>query len=283
MAVERLPSSLYTSRQGEPPSPPRFTVLEALRRQLPIAALPVVVLVVAALAAGYVRSPVYTSESRLNVGGLNLTQQSIEGYTAAVTQLAVAYSRAIHADGVVDPVGHQLGQSPQQVIDHLSATPIQNSSVIRVRATADDAKGAERLADASADSLVDYAIELNSGKSASGRLLIRFRAASRELQRRLTTLRRTSPADPRRRALQTQVDTARLEKNTAGVLYTQSQAGQAATELVQKLAPAAEATSDRQDVLKDYLAGALIAGILIGVGLAVARANALARRRLGDR
>jgi capsular polysaccharide biosynthesis protein len=260
-----------------------LTVLDSLRRQLPVAILPVLVLALAALAAAYVRSPVYTSESRLNVGGLNLTSQSIEGYTAAVTQLAVAYSRSIHATGVTTPVARRLRQSPDQVIDHVSATAIQNTSVIRVRATAGDAKDAERLADASADSLVTYAIRLNSGKAASGRLLTRFRAASRDYQRQLNVLRRTPATDSRRRALQTRVDTARLERNTAGFLYTQSQAGQAATELVQKLAPAEKATSDRSTVLRDYLAGALIAGILIGIGLAVARANALARRRLGGR
>jgi uncharacterized protein involved in exopolysaccharide biosynthesis len=70
---------------------------------------------------------------------------------------------------------------------------------------------------------------------------------------------------------------------TAGFLYQQSQAGQATTNIVQKLTPGGRATSDRDAMLKDLIAGALIAGLLIGVGLAVARENALARRRTAAR
>jgi hypothetical protein len=265
-----------------PPEPPplgRLTVLDALRRHWVFALLPVLLLTSAAAAVGLQREPEYTSEARLNVGGLNLTRQSIEGYTAAVQQLAVAYARSVDADGVVKPVARELRLPPAEVVDRVSATPIQGSSVIRVMATGDSADAAERVADATAESLVDYAIDLNSGRSTSDRLLSRFKKASRELRRVKVRQFRARPSE--RPQLQTQVDTARLEMNTAGFLYSQSQAGQATTELVQKLAPAATATSDREDVLKDLLAAGLIAGLVIGVGLAVARANALARRRLG--
>jgi hypothetical protein len=83
-------------------------------------------------------------------------------------------------------------------------------------------------------------------------------------------------------AIQTQVDAAELRMRSAGLLYQESQAGQATTELVQKLAPAARPTNDQKSVIQEYAAGAALAGLLIGVGLAVARANAVARRRLGE-
>jgi uncharacterized protein involved in exopolysaccharide biosynthesis len=254
-------------------------VLEALKRQLPIALLPVIVLVAAAVAIAYARPPVYTSEARLNVGGLNLTQTSVEGYTAAVTQLAVAYSRSIDGTGVVTPVARKLHLDPRDVVHRVSATPIQGSSVIRVRATGDTTDDARRLADAAASSLVDYAITLNSGRAGGLRLLARFKVASREFRRAATALARNGG---RGAAAQTRVDAAKLAMDTAGFLYTQSQAGQAITQLVQKLAPADEPTSDRGSVLQDLLAGGAIAGGLIGVGLALARANAMARRRLGE-
>lgn len=268
------------SERRDPPEPPQLGVLDALRRHLPLALLPLVLLGCVAVALAFARTPVYTSEARLNVGGLNLTQQSIEGYTAAVQQLAVAYSRSIDATGVVTPVAREVGLSPREVVDRVSATPIPGSSVVSIEATAGEAREAERTADATADSLVLYAIELNSGRSTSEQLLVRYRNASRRLQRARADLDRTPPT--RRQPVETRVDIARLQRDTAGFLYQQSQAGQAATELVQKLAPAAEAESDRRKVLGNYLAAAAVAGILIGVGLAVARGNALARRRLGE-
>jgi uncharacterized protein involved in exopolysaccharide biosynthesis len=264
---------------GEPPPLGRLGVLESLRRQWYFALLPVLLFVGAAVAIGMTREPEYESEARLNVGGLNLTRQSIEGYTAAVTQLAVAYARSVDAERIVKRVGRETGLRPPDVSERVSATPIQGSSVIRVFATGPSADEAQRVADATADELVDYAIDLNSGRSTSERLLERFTAASRKLRRARAAQANARPRD--RQRFETRVDIAKLQKDTAGFLYSQSQAGQATTELVQKLAPAAPATSDRADVLKDLVAGGLIAGLLVGVGLAVARANAIARRRLG--
>jgi hypothetical protein len=279
--LRRMPVEGPPSWQ-EPPSPPRFTVLDSLRRQLPIALLPVVVLVAVAVAISYARTPTYTSEARLNVGGLNLTQQSIQGYTAAVTQLAVAYARAIHATGVVTPVARRLKLPPDQVVGHLDAVPIQGSSVIRILATGDSPGEAQRLADRAADSLVAYAIDLNSGRSASGRILDRFKRAARDWRKAVSAAGSTPANSSAQRRAQDRIDSAKLERDTAGFLYTQSQAGQAATELVQKLAPAEKATSDRANLLQTLVAAAAIAGILIGIGLAVMRANAVARRRLGS-
>lgn len=279
MAV--APMTETSRRSPEPPPLGRLTLVDAVRRHLLLALMPVVLFVGAAVALGLERQSEYTSEARLNVGGLNLTRQSIEGYTAAVQQLAVAYARSVDAEGVVEPVGRELRVSPQDVAARVSATPIQGSSVVRVLATGDSAAEAERIADVTADSLVEYAIELNSGRSTSDRMLTRFREASRSVRRARAALDRARGR--KRSTLQTRLDVARLEMETAGFLYSQSQAGQATTELVQKLAPASPATNDRDDVLKDYLAAALVAGLLCGIGLAVARANALARRRLGKR
>lgn len=282
MAIE----DITVPRYAPPPSPPggRFTVLTALRRHAIVALLPVMVLVAAAVALGLERKPTYTSEARLNVGGLNLTQQSIEGYVTAVQALAVAYSRAIDAEGVVRPVARKTGLSPLYVAEHVSATPIQGSPVVRIQATGKDSAQVVRLADVAADSLVDYAIKLNAGRATSKQMLKRFLSASKRLQhvnekRDRAARRKTHNL----RSLQTQSDVADLRMRTAGILYQQSQSGQAMTELVQKLAPAARATSDRSSVLQKYVAAGALGGLLIGVGLAVARANALARRRLGER
>jgi hypothetical protein len=181
----------------------------------------------------------------------------------------------------VRPVAKEAGVSRAQVREAISATPIQGSPIISVRATASEPKEAVQLADAAADSLVAYAVELNSGRQLSSDLLDRYRSAASQFRRARIELAR-APAGGRREAVETRVDTAKLKRDTLGFLYSQSQAGQATVHLVQQLAPAAAATSDRDKVLKDYVAAALIAGLLIGVGLAVAQANAVARRRLGE-
>ena len=261
----------------------RLSVADSVRRSAPLLVLPVIVLACVAVAYGLLRTPTYTSEARLNVGGLNLTQQSIPGYTTAVQQLAVSYSRAIDAAPVLKPVARASGLSLSEVADSVSATPVQGSPVVRVRATADHPRQAEQLAGAAAQSLTRYAVKLNSGDSQSKRLLKRFLVASREMRAARARSNRLKPGAPGWRAAQVQEDIARLNVQTAGALYQQSQAGQANANLVQSLAPAAPATSDRGSVLQRLLAAALIAGLLIGTGLAVTHANRVASRRIRGR
>jgi capsular polysaccharide biosynthesis protein len=280
MAVEDPPLVQYqTTSQPQP----RLSVLQAVQRSIPLVLLPVVVLVGLALAIGLLRSPTYTSEARLNVGGLNLTTQTLAGYTTAVQQLAVAYSRAIDAQPVIRPVSRRLGLPPSEVAKRVSATPIQGSPVIRIRATSKDGAEARRLADAVAGSLVSYAISLNRDSAQSARLLREFKIASKQMHDAGTEAQLLKPTDPNYRRAKLREDIARLRAQTAGTLYQQSVSGQTMRNLVQRLAPAAPATSDRSSVLQQLLAGALIAGLLIGVGLAMLRANRLTLRRLGAR
>src|SRR4051812_8125761 len=151
MAVEDPPLVRYPRTAQQPVA--RLGVLEAIRRSIPLVILPILLLVGAAVAYGLYREPTYTSEARLNVGGLNLTTQTITGYTTAVQQLAVAYSRAIDATPVVQPAAKKVGLSTREVADKVSATPIQGSPVIRVLANSKDGAQARRLADAVAASL----------------------------------------------------------------------------------------------------------------------------------
>src|SRR3954447_5671055 len=138
VAVDDLPPAHYVV-PDYPPGPPQLGLWHAVRRSLPVVIVPVLLLVGGAIAFGMLRHPTYTSEARLNVGGLALTQQSIQGYTGAVAQLAVAYSRAIDATGVVNPTARRTGLTPSEVAGRISATPIQGSPVIRVRATGKNA------------------------------------------------------------------------------------------------------------------------------------------------
>src|SRR5437588_87296 len=212
--------------------PPRLTVLQALRRNALVAVIPVVVLVLGALAIGLARHPVYTSEARLNVGGLNLTQQSTEGYVTAVQALAQAYARVIDANGVVKPVAKKLHTSQLYVIEHSATVPIQQTPVIRVIGTGDSAKKARLMADAMANQIVKYAININAGKATSDALRKRFLASSRAVQDDTAKLNGLSPNDPKRQSIQTQIDGAKLEMQANTYLYQQSRLGESFTGVV---------------------------------------------------
>jgi capsular polysaccharide biosynthesis protein len=281
MAVEDPPFVRYPSAPQQPA--PRLGILQAILRSLPLVILPVLLLVGGAVAYGLTREPTYTSEARLNVGGLSLTTETIPGYTTAVQQLAVSYSRAKDAPQVIIPVARRFDLRPLDVAKRSSATPIQGSPVIRVRATSKDPQEARRLSNAIANSIVNYAIDLNKGSAESKRLFDDFKAATKEMQDAGARAQREKPGTKRYKAEKTQEDIARLRAQTAAGLYQRSVSGQATLNLVQLLAPAAPATSDRDSVLQQFIAGGLIAGLLIGVGLAVLRANRLTSRRLGAR
>lgn len=256
----------------------RLSPLQAVQRNLGAVIVPVVVLVAAAVAVGLGRTPTYSSDAQLNVGGVNLSIQAIPGYSVAVQQLATAYSRAIDARAVVRPVARRAHMSQQDVIDSVSATPVEGSPVIRIHAEAPTARKATRLANAAADTLAAYATRLNRANPDTPRLQRQYVAQSTAVRRAAAAFRGAGPQE--RKRAQARLDLARLRLRTTALLFQQSQAGGATTSFVQKLAPASSATSDRSSVLQRLVIAALIAGAVIGVGLAVARSGRDSRRRL---
>jgi hypothetical protein len=257
---------------------PRLTAVQAVQRNLALALIPVVVLVAIAAAIGVARKPVYSSEAQLNVGGVNLSIQSIPGYAVATAQLAVAYSRSLYATPVVTRVARKTGLSPGAVLGSMTATPVEQTPVIRLRGTGATPDQAQLVANTAADALIRYAAALNGNNPDTPRLRRLYLADSERLRAANDDVNRLSGA-ARNRA-ESRADVALLEQRTNALLYQQSKAGDASTSLVLKLAPASPAKSDRASVFQRLLLGALIGGIIIGVGLAIARENALSRRRL---
>jgi uncharacterized protein involved in exopolysaccharide biosynthesis len=239
--------------------------------------LPILIFVGIAVAYAVTRTPVYSSNAQLSVGGVNLTVQSIPGYAVAVNQLAVAYSRSADATPVVRAVARETGMEPDDIVRAVSVTPVEGSPVIRVHAEATAAADAERLANAEADALVSYATKLNRTNPDTPRLLRRYVAGSRRVDRAAAAVRDATTAAERNRA-ETRLAVARLQRKTDQFLYQQSQAGGATTSLVRQLAPASPASSDRSSVMQRAILAALVAGLLVGVGLALARAETTMRR-----
>lgn len=118
------------------------------RHRLSIATIVAFLVLVLAAAAGgayagwrYLGSSV-TAESRLVVGDQSVRAQSVPGYALATQQLAATYSRLIGSAAANDAI---------------TASPIPDSAIIRVRATGDDEASAIAAADQAAATLIETA------------------------------------------------------------------------------------------------------------------------------
>jgi capsular polysaccharide biosynthesis protein len=212
------------------------------------------------------------------------------GSAAVATEaLAAQYSRTIAAQGVTRRVARSMGIAPRTVAARVSATPIPESPVIKIVATATDPREAVRLANLSSTALISFTAELNRANPDTPRLLRRFREASRDLivaRSRVTARRREhtqSPSESSRRRLQTaQVDrdVAQLRTETARQAYDASIRGETPTTMINPLTPAVAASSDRSSKLQLFGFVGFVAGLALGLALATLRANAVLRRSL---
>ena len=213
---------------------------------------------------GLVREPTYTAESRLSVGRIDVSTQSITGFVVAAQTLADSYSRAIVARPVVRDTAAAAGIAPSEVVERLSASPIPQSPVMQVSATGETEREAVRTANAGSRALVDYVQRLNRFNPDSKDLLARFnRASQRYGEARAALLESGGSA-----AAQAKVSGARLEVRTAEDLYRISQAGQATPNTLQPLALAVDAKGDQSSTLQQAIFAGVVFGFLLGAGLA---------------
>ena len=216
-------------------------------------------------AYGLVRKPTYTAESRMSVGRIDVSSQSISGFVQAALTLSDSYSRAIDAQSVVQDVAKRSDLPQSTVIDRVSAAPIPQVPVVRVFATATTESGAVALANTASRSLIDYVHHLNLFNPQSKELLQRFHRASQKYSEAVAKQKNAGV----NASTQSEVDSARLEMQTASDLYRYSQAGQSSPNTLQVLALAAFADSDFNSSLQRAIFAGLIGGFLIGAGLAL--------------
>jgi hypothetical protein len=265
----------------EPLYPPRYEppvlsspVLRAVTRYWYLVLLPVLALSGAAVAIAMTRAPVYTAEARLNVGGFNITAQSLPGYAGGAAVLATAYSRAAYAHPVIGPVASALGRSEDQIASMINASPVKDSPIIRVEAQSKNSGEAVRVANMSAVNLQRYATVLARSNPDAQRLFKDYKAAARDYRTAALRAARAHRTRKNVEAADTNLDLAQLKKTATATLYGTSLGGQATTNAVQLLNPAHSTTSDRRAVLERLLAGAILGGLAIGVALAFLRARA---------
>ena len=252
--------------------------------------VPLLVCVAAGLFIGFAREPVYTASARLSVGRIDVNAPgALAGFSSATQSLASAYSRAVDADPVVGSVASLVQLSADSVRSRVSASPIPDSPVFLVEAKTPTASQSVRLANASADALIKYVQELNRANPDSVRLFDQFQEASAEYARRMRAERMLKAQLGRSTGVAEAVgatEAALLRRETLRTAYLTSQQGQAQTSLIQRLALASDADSDRLRWLQISGFGGLLAGLVMGLGLATIRANRRQarahRRRLAE-
>ena len=217
-------------------------------------------------------TPTYTAEARLTIGRIDVTTYAIPGFVGASKDLAVAYSRSIKATGVTGPLARTMHMSPSQINAHLSASPIPDSPIIIVTATGGSADSAIKLANAAQSVLTAYVKDLNRQNPDSARLLQSYQSASLKLFR-IAQARKRALLSPASQAtlddLNAQYAAAKLQVDTLSGLYRASQAGQAATDVLQVLSPATSASSDSESHLQRLLFVGLLAGLAAGIAVAL--------------
>lgn len=155
-------------REDEPVAAGTAGLLDSLRRHwVPVAAIAVALTLIGAL-AGFLQPATHTAEARVAVGKGDLTSGAIAGFPLAARELASNYSRYINDTGVA---GDAVPDGAT-----LSASPIPESNVIRIRAESRDEAQATAVAAQAAADLV-AAVNTNDAERGSGATLDGLRAA----------------------------------------------------------------------------------------------------------
>jgi uncharacterized protein involved in exopolysaccharide biosynthesis len=276
---------------AEPLLVPAVTLGAAARRHWWLVAVPVVVVLGIAFAAAYQRSPTYSADTRLGVGQLDTSAPAnLAGFTSATQALAETYSRAIRGDAVVGAVARELRTNRDDVKRRSSAAPIPQTAVFRVTATGTSPEQAVRLANAASDALVAYTAREAASTPQSAGLLRAYRRESARLDRhrarieRLAERYRVQPTDANRRRLgpaRALAAAVALRLKAVGLEYGASRHAPGSTALAYVIEHATGATSDRYRIMQLMLFVAGLAGLTIGLALALLRGKRAARRVFG--
>ena len=267
------------------PPPPAVSIARSMLWNWWVVLLSVVVFVAIGAAVGMIRTPEHTATTRLAVGRIDITSPgALSGYAIATQALATGYSRTVTAQPIARRVAARTGIPVEEVKSHVSATPVAESPIFRIEATSPDEQEAIDLANLSARGLVRYAATLNQNNPDTARLYRQYGEAV--VDRRLTERqvksaaveaesRPSAAAEAELREARAALEAANLRVDALGKAYTASVQSQVATQLIQVVSPATDATSDRRSML--FILGfiGLVVGLLVGGALAVLRESRL--------
>ncbi len=137
---------------SEPPTAQPVTPLEAVRSHLALCAVLVFVCIAAAVGYGLAQPGVYQAESRLAVEGASLSAQAVPGFALASQELAANYARYVNNAEEQLSLESDIG-APEDSVVEVTASPIPESNVVRIEASALSPETAVEAAEYLADDL----------------------------------------------------------------------------------------------------------------------------------
>lgn len=274
------------------PDPELAGPLSALRRQWIVALVLTLLGGGAGVAAGAAIAPTFTAEARVAVGSTDLSALSIPGYALGSQQLAANISRYIGQIGATAAVQAALGASAGSVTA-VSASPVPESNIVRVEATAGDKATARAAADATAQYLVDQSSAVNGGNSSTA-LLATYTDLSREVAAQgqvrdaaQVALKALSAGPPAAAAAATtsyvaaaaQYDNLAAQREAAQAAYRTAAANTAGTYKLVGVSPGADSSNTARSNVERYGLVGVAGGFLVALGLATALSRRKATRR----
>jgi hypothetical protein len=265
-------------RSGRPRG---YGPIESVGRRPKAFIIPVVVCGLLALVLGVVRSPVFTAEAQLVVGGTVRNFEPAQGQIVALQDLTDIYSRLVGSGRHLQLVSDALGtEAPPGT---LTAAPIPDSTLIRLDATGATQEEATERADAAATALVELVRALQAESAASNtEILTELQARQTELNDatvQLSTAQanyNATATDATRVALasaQALVDRLDLQVSVLRDAYLASESARGGGVGLEVFSPASPWGSDRRDQLLVYVLGGLTFGAVVGMALATLAAN----------
>lgn len=248
-----------------------------------------VLLAAAGVFLGYSRDPTYTASSELLVGNLSISDPSaIPGAVGASQSLAAVYARLINANDVRQTVASATQDSPDDA--SLGASPVVESPLVRVRATSDSEEGAVAYTNAGAKALSSYVNNLRSPGSDVGPIAKRYREAALVYSERLKVLRDlkdragSSVSSSEQVALneaEAELQTAKLKRTALGAIFQRGQNIRVAQPSLNVFVTADSASSNRASTMQITGGIGLVAGLALGIAVAMLRTARMARRQAG--
>ena len=155
--------------------------------------------------------------------------------------------------------------------------------MITVIATGPSTQAAVSLANAGSNQLSTFLVQFNQNDPDGVLLLRKIRNAELRYQRAKANLQQSPPngaLTAQQQTLAAAAETARLRVDTLESAYTGTVQSQAVSSLLEPLVTATSASNNRSSNLQIGAFVGLVAGIIIGLGLATLRANQVAKRTL---
>jgi hypothetical protein len=257
--------------------------LPAIARRPLLFLIPILALLVPALAYVALTPTTYTAEARVFLAALNVPERSVLGIRVATVQLASTYSRALETDAVLARVAERTTVPVPELRHRLSASPIIDTSVVRVEATGHSPGEAEALADAATAALGEYAVAW-AHEGVAVRVEAEHAEAAAELRRAVASRDRLQLAldgleDPPDEAVlalqraQARLAAARLRIEEAATAARDNAVPVRPTAQITEVAPAAVTGDDRRSSLELAVVASLVLGSAVGAAAATWAVN----------